>query len=134
MSGKTSNAVKQRWNTEHYTQIKVSVKPDVAGAFKKACETSGTSMASELSIFMQEFASLPQQPNVTHIELLSHKPIMIIAIIIKSSHLINYRFVIKVIGKFPARKQPVKIHLKLIQFKVFGMKILTLCGLSSYLI
>jgi len=58
--GKTSNMAKQQWNSAHYVQIKVQVKPETASAFKAACAASGTSMASELSAFMEEFASPPQ--------------------------------------------------------------------------
>ena len=58
--GKTSNTAKQKWNSTHYAQIKVHVKPETASAFKAACAVSGTSMASELSAFMEEFAK-PQQ-------------------------------------------------------------------------
>jgi len=38
------------------TQVKVSVDPAIASAFKKACETSNVSMASELSLFMANYA------------------------------------------------------------------------------
>lgn len=58
--GKTSNNAKQRWNAAHYATIKVCVKPEIAAAFKAACAASGTSMASELSAFMEAFAN-PQQ-------------------------------------------------------------------------
>ncbi len=50
--GRTSNEAKSRWNDAHYVQIKVSVKPDVAAAFKARCKKDGVSMASELSRFM----------------------------------------------------------------------------------
>ena len=56
--GKTSNEAKQDWNAKHYSQIKVSVKPEIAEAFKLACETSGASMASTLSGFMESYATL----------------------------------------------------------------------------
>jgi hypothetical protein len=39
--GKTSNAVKQRYNATHYTQVKASVKPEIAAGFKAACALSG---------------------------------------------------------------------------------------------
>ena len=58
--GKTSNQAKQRWNAAHYTQIKTHVKPEIASAFKAACAALGTSMASELSAFMEDFAN-PRQ-------------------------------------------------------------------------
>ena len=50
--GRTSNEAKQRWNNAHYTQIKVSVQPEIAGRFKAKCQTKGVSMASEISRFM----------------------------------------------------------------------------------
>ena len=53
--GKTSNAAKQMWNKNHYTQIKVAVKHQTAAGFKAACATSGISMASELAGFMEEY-------------------------------------------------------------------------------
>ena len=50
--GKTSNQAKQRWNNSHYTQVKVSVQPEIAAAFKKKCQARGVSMASEIARFM----------------------------------------------------------------------------------
>jgi hypothetical protein len=50
--GKTSAMAKGKWNAANYTQIKVSVNPEVAAAFKAACEADHVSMASELSGFM----------------------------------------------------------------------------------
>jgi hypothetical protein len=58
--GKTSNAAKQRWNAKNYVQFKAYVKPDIANAFKAACAMSGSSIASELSAFMEEFVRTPQ--------------------------------------------------------------------------
>ena len=60
--GKTSNAAKQRWNKEHYVQIKVSVQPEIAEAFKKKCKSDGVSMASEITRFMREQCSQPTPP------------------------------------------------------------------------
>ena len=53
--GKTSNQSKQRWNADHYKQVKFSVAPHVATAFKAACEAANVSMASELSAFMSRY-------------------------------------------------------------------------------
>jgi predicted DNA-binding protein (UPF0278 family) len=50
--GRTSNAVKQKWCKENLTQVKVSVPPAIAAAFKVKCQIDGVSMASELSRFM----------------------------------------------------------------------------------
>jgi hypothetical protein len=52
--GTTSNEAKQRWNHAHYTQIKVSVQPEIAAEFKKKCQAKGVSMASEISRFMSK--------------------------------------------------------------------------------
>jgi len=46
---------KQRWNTAHYTQVKVSVSPEIASAFKAACAASNVSMAGALSRFMADY-------------------------------------------------------------------------------
>ena len=50
--GRTSNESKQHWNQAHYTQVKVSVQPEIAEAFKKKCQAKGVSMASEIARFM----------------------------------------------------------------------------------
>jgi len=50
--GRTSNEAKRRWNNAHYTQVKVSVGPEIAAEFKKKCQAKGVSMASEISRFM----------------------------------------------------------------------------------
>jgi hypothetical protein len=55
--GKTSNAAKQTWNKNHYTQIKVAVKHQTAAGFKAACAAAGTSMVSELAGFMDEYTN-----------------------------------------------------------------------------
>lgn len=52
---------KKRWNAEHYTQVKVSVDPDVASAFKKACAASNISMAGKLTRFMAEYGNTGQK-------------------------------------------------------------------------
>jgi len=51
--GKTSNAAKQRWNKERYTQIKVHVPHQIAAEFKARCLTDNVSMASEIIRFMR---------------------------------------------------------------------------------
>jgi hypothetical protein len=40
-----------------YTQVKVSVAPQTAAAFKAACAASGVSMAAELSRFMADYSN-----------------------------------------------------------------------------
>lgn len=59
----TSNQVKQRWNEGHYVQVKVSVKPELAVAFKAKCQAEGVSMASEFSRFMSGQVISPQKPD-----------------------------------------------------------------------
>ena len=50
--GRTSNEAKQHWNANHYTQLKISVDPELVAAFKAKCISEGVSMASEISKFM----------------------------------------------------------------------------------
>jgi len=50
--GTAATQSKQRWNAEHYTQVKISVSPELAIAFKSACAASNISMAEKLSQFM----------------------------------------------------------------------------------
>jgi hypothetical protein len=52
---------KKRWNDRHYTQIKVSVEPEVAAAFKSACAESNVSMAAVLTQFMTEYSNAAQK-------------------------------------------------------------------------
>lgn len=40
-----------------YTQVKVSVEPQIANAFKGACAAAGVSMAAELSRFMADYSN-----------------------------------------------------------------------------
>jgi len=54
--GKTSNAAKQKWNSKNYQQVKISIKPETAAAFKAACIAAGTSMASAMSALMLKYA------------------------------------------------------------------------------
>ena len=49
---------KQRWNAAHYTQVKISVAPEVASAFKAACAGYGVSMANVLSKHMAEYSDI----------------------------------------------------------------------------
>jgi hypothetical protein len=55
---KTTAAVKDAWNAAHYTQVKISVKPEVAAAFKSTCAAGGASMAGVLSRCMSEYAGI----------------------------------------------------------------------------
>jgi hypothetical protein len=65
--GKTSNAVKQKWNAKHYVQVKASVKPQTAETFKAACVAGGVSMAGELARFMESFANPPEEKSIANI-------------------------------------------------------------------
>ena len=56
--GYTSTQAKQRWNTNNYTQVKVSVKPELAVAFKAACAAANTSMSAEISQFMNQYVGI----------------------------------------------------------------------------
>jgi len=56
--GTQATQSKQRWNSENYTQVKVSVDPEVAAAFKEACASSGVSMARKLSQYMSEYSNM----------------------------------------------------------------------------
>jgi len=61
----TSNESKQRWNDAHYTQVKVSIKQEIAAEFKAKCQRAGVSMASEISRFMSGQSPKKVKPNVT---------------------------------------------------------------------
>jgi hypothetical protein len=52
---------KKRWNDRHYTQVKVSVDPDVAVAFKRECAAANVSMAAVLTGFMTEYSNAAQK-------------------------------------------------------------------------
>jgi len=67
---KPSNASKDRWNATHYSQVKVSVKPEIAATFKEACSSAGVSLASVLSKFMIDYS---QNSNISGLEHLMKK-------------------------------------------------------------
>jgi hypothetical protein len=52
--GTAATRAKQRWNGEHYQQVKVYAAPDVAKDFKALCEAGGISVSAEISRFMAE--------------------------------------------------------------------------------
>jgi len=56
--GDTSINTKQRWNSAHYTQLKISVAPELASAFKAACAADNVSMVSTLSQFMTKYCKV----------------------------------------------------------------------------
>jgi hypothetical protein len=53
-----ANKAKTKWNAEHYSQIKISVAPELAAAFQSACASAGVSMTAALSKYMAEFSAL----------------------------------------------------------------------------
>jgi len=57
--GSSATQSKQRYNAGHYAQVKISVPPALADAFKSACVSSGVSMAAKLSQFMAGFIGNP---------------------------------------------------------------------------
>ena len=71
--GKTSNKVKDEWNRSNYVQIKISVKPETAEAFKAACKAGNVSMASELSIFMANRGMAPVTTGFQEADLLTSR-------------------------------------------------------------
>ena len=46
----------------NYTQVKVSVRPEVAEDFKSACGRAGLSMAGEIARFMSTYPSAATKP------------------------------------------------------------------------
>jgi len=61
--GKAANTAKTKWNAANYAQVKVSVDPGIASAFKAACASNGTSMAGELSRFMAGYVTEGKKRN-----------------------------------------------------------------------
>jgi len=55
--GTAATQAKKRWNNKKYTQVKVSIDPKLASAFKETCASSGISMAKKLSQFMSEYTN-----------------------------------------------------------------------------
>lgn len=49
---------KDRWNTAHYKQMKFSLSPTIAEAFKSVCEKHGLSMASVIAKFMCDYCEI----------------------------------------------------------------------------
>jgi hypothetical protein len=56
--GNVSMQAKERWNSAHYQQLKISIDPELASAFKEACSLSGVSMTSKLSQYMSEYSGI----------------------------------------------------------------------------
>ena len=64
---KSRNKSKQDWNNAHYTQIKISVDPTTASAFKQACIDSDVSMAKVLSDFMLNYTQRDAKTKNTYL-------------------------------------------------------------------
>lgn len=64
--GNAENRAKTRWNAEHYTQVRVSVAPEIASAFKAACASSNVSMAENLSQYMTKYAGIVSKQKPEH--------------------------------------------------------------------
>jgi len=62
---KAANRAKSKWNAKNYSQVKVSVDPDVAAAFRAACRRDGRSMASVLSQFMAHYSADAKEGKAT---------------------------------------------------------------------
>jgi len=52
---------KQKWNSDNYTQIKVSVPKDLAAEFKEKCKASDVAMASVIKKAMSGFCGQKAQ-------------------------------------------------------------------------
>jgi hypothetical protein len=52
--GKQASVYKRRWEAANYKQVKVSLRRELAAAFKTLCEDEGVSVAGEIAAFMSE--------------------------------------------------------------------------------
>jgi hypothetical protein len=50
---------KQRWNSEHYQQVNVSLPKELAEAFKARCATAGVSVAGDIARLMRGELAMP---------------------------------------------------------------------------
>ena len=53
---------KKRWNASNYKQVNVAVRPELADAFRVACEQVGTPMREVLINYMTDYAAMPVPP------------------------------------------------------------------------
>ena len=53
---------KKRWNTAHYKQVNVAVRPELATAFRTACEQAQTPMREVFIRLMAEYCEAPPAP------------------------------------------------------------------------
>jgi len=68
---KAANRAKTTWNAAHYKQLKFSVSPEIAAAFKATCKNAGVSMAGEISQFMAEYSAVTVTRKAEPVEVLS---------------------------------------------------------------
>ena len=55
---------KKRWNASNYRQFNFAVRPEVADAFRVACEQVGISMREVLIKYMTDYAVMPVSPKM----------------------------------------------------------------------
>lgn len=51
--GSTGKAAKQRWNKEHYKQVKTVAAPETVDAFKTVCAAAGQSVNGAITRYME---------------------------------------------------------------------------------
>jgi hypothetical protein len=71
--GKSATEAKNKYNAANYTQVKVAVNPEVAAAFKAACQADQVSMAGELSDFMASRCGRPPAQGKVKTDLLTSR-------------------------------------------------------------
>ena len=54
---------KKNWNTANYKQINIAVRPELAEAFRVACEQAGIPMREALITLMTGFVKIPVSPS-----------------------------------------------------------------------
>jgi len=52
----------KRWNSANYKQINIAVRPELADAFRAACEQNRTSMREAFTSLMAEYCAKPPAP------------------------------------------------------------------------
>jgi antitoxin component of RelBE/YafQ-DinJ toxin-antitoxin module len=77
-----------------YAQVKVSVRPEIAEAFKAACGKAGMSMASEITRFMLAYPSAVTKSATVKIGTRSErrKTVQMITAILKAIHAAEERY------------------------------------------
>ena len=50
---------RRRWNSDNYKQINIAVRPELADAFRKACEKAQTPMREVFITLMAEYCATP---------------------------------------------------------------------------